>query len=85
MMTGKELAVTVAEINYKYPKSKQLQFIERTEWIFPCTVKSHMFWRFLHVNIDAHKLGMAGYKTGNISKVIEVHMLQFGSQKYMLF
>lgn len=71
MMIGKEACSNfLGEIN-KYPKGKQLQFIKRTEWIPSHIVKRAPISRTLTFYTDANKLGLAGYKAGNIRKAIQ--------------
>lgn len=61
----------LGDINNKYVKSKQLQFTKRTGWILPCTVKRTPVSAALTFYTEADELGMAGYKAGNSSKVIQ--------------
>jgi hypothetical protein len=58
------------EISSKYSKSKRLQFTKRTEYILPQIVKTYIILEVLTFYTDANNLGMLGYISGNISKVI---------------
>lgn len=85
MNIGKDLKVIfLGEINNKYPKSKRLQFIKRTNWVLP-----HIVWRTpisgspIFFYTDANKSGKAGYTSENLSKVALA--ILFKSQNYMLF
>lgn len=60
----------LGEINNIYAKSKELQFIKRTEWILPHVVKRTPISGALTLYADANKLGMAGCKSGSSSKSI---------------
>lgn len=58
----------LVEINSKYPKSKQLQFIKRINWILPCIVKGMPFPGTPTFYTDANKLGMACFKSEKKNK-----------------
>ena len=61
------------ETNNKYPKSKRLQFIKRTKWFLLLIVLgtpisgAHTFYS------DINKSGEAGYKSENLSKMLQSH------------
>ena len=61
----------LGEINSKYPKSKHLQFIKITNWITPCIIKGTPILEAATFCTDANKLGIAGYKSENMSQVIQ--------------
>lgn len=52
----------VAKINNKYPKSKQLQFIKRTNWILPCIVRGPPISKALTFYTDANNSGIISQK-----------------------
>ena len=58
-------------INNKYPKSKQIQFIKRTNWILPCIVRRAPISGAVTFYTDANKSEMSVYKAGNNSKVVQ--------------
>ena len=59
------------EINNKYLKSKLIVFTKRTNWILPCIVKRTPIPEAPTFYTDANKMGMAGYESDKISKVIK--------------
>lgn len=59
------------EINDRYFKSKQLQFIKWTNWILLSTVRGIPVSTAPTFYLDANKLGMMSYKSGDRSKVIQ--------------
>ena len=61
----------MGEINSKYPKNKHLHFIKRTNWILPCIVQGTPIPDTPTFYTDANKLGIAGYKSENMSQVIQ--------------
>lgn len=61
----------LGEINNRYPKSKRLQFIKRTNWILPRIIKGTPISGAPTFYTDASKSGKAGYKSENVSKVTE--------------
>ena len=62
----------LGEIKNKYPKSKQIQFIKRTAWVLPHTVRREPISRVFTLYSEANRLGKSGYKAGNISKVVQI-------------
>lgn len=61
----------LGEINNKYPQSKRLQFIKRTNWILPHRVKGTPISGVPTFYIFANKSGKAVYKSGKVSKVAQ--------------
>ncbi|KAL6044970.1 hypothetical protein STEG23_011887 [Scotinomys teguina] len=61
----------LGEINNHYPKSKRIEFIKKTEWVLPHTVRQKPISGVLTFYTDANKLGKAGYKSGDLSKVVQ--------------
>ncbi|KAL6081333.1 hypothetical protein STEG23_037614 [Scotinomys teguina] len=61
----------LGEINNRYPKSKRIEFIKKTEWVLPHIVRQKPISGVLTFYTDANKLGKAGYKSGDLSKVVE--------------
>ena len=59
------------EINNKYLESKLIVFTKRTNWILPCIVKRTPIPEAPTFYTDANKMGMAGYKSDKINKVIK--------------
>jgi hypothetical protein len=59
------------EINNKYLESKLIVFTKRTNWILPCIVKRTPIPEAPTFYTDANKMGMAGYESDKISKVIK--------------
>ena len=70
----------------KYPQSKQLQFIKRTNWILPRIVRGTPTFEVSTLYTDANKSGMVGYRSENVCKVIQSPHAssQFTNQNYML-
>jgi hypothetical protein len=60
----------LGEINNRYPKSRQLQFI-RTNWILPRIIKGTTVSGIPTFYTDASKSGKAGFKSEYKSKVFE--------------
>ena len=58
-------------INNRYPKSKWLQFIKRTNWILPHIIKETSISIAPTFYTDVSKSKKAGYKSEDISKVTE--------------
>lgn len=72
MNIGKEIAVIFfGEINSKYPQSKKIPFIKRTNWILPHTVQGTPISGAPTFYTDANKSGKAGYKSWNLNKVAQ--------------
>ncbi|KAL6092360.1 hypothetical protein STEG23_021666 [Scotinomys teguina] len=61
----------LGEINNRYPKSKRIEFIKKTEWVLPHIVRQKPISGVLTFYTDANKLGKAGYKSGDLSKVVQ--------------
>ncbi|KAL6034225.1 hypothetical protein STEG23_023036 [Scotinomys teguina] len=61
----------LGEINNHYPKSKRIEFIKKTEWVLPHIVRQKPISGVLTFYTDANKLGKAGYKSGDLSKVVQ--------------
>ncbi|KAL6088155.1 hypothetical protein STEG23_004627, partial [Scotinomys teguina] len=61
----------LGEINNCYPKSKRIEFIKKTEWVLPHIVRQKPISGVLTFYTDANKLGKAGYKSGDLSKVVQ--------------
>ncbi|KAL6082528.1 hypothetical protein STEG23_004612 [Scotinomys teguina] len=61
----------LGEINNRYPKSKRTEFIKKTEWVLPHIVRQKPISGVLTLYTDANKLGKAGYKSGDLSKVVQ--------------
>ncbi|KAL6031936.1 hypothetical protein STEG23_004786 [Scotinomys teguina] len=61
----------LGEINNHYPKSKRIEFIKKTEWVLPHIVQQKPISGVLTFYTDANKLGKAGYKSGDLSKVVQ--------------
>ncbi|KAL6061183.1 hypothetical protein STEG23_011259, partial [Scotinomys teguina] len=61
----------LGEINNRYPKSKRIEFIKKTEWVLPHIVQQKPISGVLTFYTDANKLGKAGYKSGDLSKVVQ--------------
>ena len=61
----------LGEINNKYPRSKRIQFIKETNWIFPHVVQDTPISGALTFYTDANNLGKAGYKSDNFTKVTQ--------------
>ena len=61
----------MGEINNKYLQTKQLQFIKRTSCILPHIVKGTPISGAPTFFTDANKLRKVGYKSEDISKVVE--------------
>ncbi|KAL6079786.1 hypothetical protein STEG23_023427 [Scotinomys teguina] len=61
----------LGEINNRYPKSKRIEFIKKTEWVLPHSVRQKPISGVLTFYTDANKLGKAGYKSGDLSKVVQ--------------
>jgi hypothetical protein len=51
----------VEEINNKFPRSKQLQFIKTITWILPYIIRGTPISQAAIFYTDANKFGMAGY------------------------
>lgn len=82
MKIGKELVATIwKKSNHKYPKSKQLQFIKKDQWILPHLGSGMPIPESPSYYSDANKLGMAG----NQKKQFTAHVRQFKSQSFMQF
>ncbi|KAL6063533.1 hypothetical protein STEG23_000298 [Scotinomys teguina] len=61
----------LGEINNCYPKSKRIEFIKKTEWVLPHIVRQKPISGVFTFYTDANKLGKAGYKPGDLSKVVQ--------------
>ncbi|KAL6058683.1 hypothetical protein STEG23_035832, partial [Scotinomys teguina] len=61
----------LGEINNRYPKSKRIEFIKKTECVLPHIVQQKPISGVLTFYTDANKLGKAGYKSGDLSKVVQ--------------
>lgn len=61
----------MGEINNKYPKSKRIKFIERTNRILPPIVQGTPIFGASTFYTYANKLGKACYKSENLSKVAQ--------------
>ncbi|KAL6090311.1 hypothetical protein STEG23_009234 [Scotinomys teguina] len=61
----------LGEINNRYPKSKRIEFVKKTEWVLPHIVQQKPISGVLTFYTDANKLGKAGYKSGDLSKVVQ--------------
>ncbi|KAL6070467.1 hypothetical protein STEG23_006054, partial [Scotinomys teguina] len=61
----------LGDINNRYPKSKKIEFIKKTEWVLPHIVRQKPISGVLTFYTDANKLGKAGYKSGDLSKVVQ--------------
>ncbi|KAL6033485.1 hypothetical protein STEG23_016302 [Scotinomys teguina] len=61
----------LGEINNCYPKSKRIEFIKKTEWVLPHIVQQKPVSGVLTFYTDANKLGKAGYKSRDLSKVVQ--------------
>ena len=55
----------------KYPKSKQIQFIKRTNWILPCIVRRAPISGAVTFYTGANKSEMSVSKAGTNSKVVQ--------------
>ena len=62
---------SLKNINNKYPKSKQIEFIKRTNWILPCTVRRAPISGAVTFYTGANKSEMSVYKAGTNSKVVQ--------------
>ena len=58
----------LGEINNRYPKSRQLQFIKRPNWIFPHIIKGTPISGAPTFYTDANKSGKAGYKSEDVGR-----------------
>ena len=61
----------LGEINNKYPRSKRIQFIKETNWIFPHVVQDTPISGAPTFYMDANNLGKVGYKSDNLTKVTQ--------------
>ncbi|KAL6093193.1 hypothetical protein STEG23_016117 [Scotinomys teguina] len=61
----------LGEINNRYPKSKRIEFIKKTEWVLPHIVRQKPISGVPTFYTDAIKLGKAGHKSGDLSKVVQ--------------
>ena len=59
----------LGEISNNYPKIKRIWLIKRTNWILPHNVWDIPITEALTFYTQANKLGKAGYKSENLSKV----------------
>ncbi|KAL6055503.1 hypothetical protein STEG23_020485, partial [Scotinomys teguina] len=59
------------EINSKYPKSDRIELIKRADWILPRIVRETPISGVRTFYTDANKQGKAGYKSEDLSKVVQ--------------
>ncbi|MGE9714896.1 DDE-type integrase/transposase/recombinase [Escherichia coli] len=58
-------------ISNNYPKTDRIIFIKKTVWILPRIVRQTLISGVLTFYTDANKSGKAGYKAGEVSKVVQ--------------
>ncbi|KAL6031193.1 hypothetical protein STEG23_024783, partial [Scotinomys teguina] len=63
----------LGEINSKYPKSDRIELIKRADWILPKIVRETPISGVCTFYTDANKQGKAGYKSEDLSKVVQSH------------
>ncbi|KAL6035037.1 hypothetical protein STEG23_037457 [Scotinomys teguina] len=61
----------LGEINSKYPKSDRIELIKRADWILPRIVRETPISGVCTFYTDANKQGKAGYKSEDLSKVVQ--------------
>ncbi|KAL6067262.1 hypothetical protein STEG23_006100 [Scotinomys teguina] len=61
----------LGEINSKYPKSDRIELIKRADWILPRIVRETPISGVRTFYTDANKQGKAGYKSEDLSKVVQ--------------
>ncbi|KAL6087818.1 hypothetical protein STEG23_024848 [Scotinomys teguina] len=61
----------LGEINSKYPKSDRIELIKRADWILPRIVWETPISGVRTFYTDANKQGKAGYKSEDLSKVVQ--------------
>ncbi|KAL6078044.1 hypothetical protein STEG23_004480 [Scotinomys teguina] len=61
----------LGEINSKYPKSDRIELIKRADWILPQIVRETPISGVSTFYTDANKQGKAGYKSEDLSKVVQ--------------
>ncbi|KAL6087202.1 hypothetical protein STEG23_008811, partial [Scotinomys teguina] len=61
----------LGEINSKYPKSDRIELIKRADWILPRIVRETPISGVHTFYTDANKQGKAGYKSEDLSKVVQ--------------
>ncbi|KAL6031758.1 hypothetical protein STEG23_037209 [Scotinomys teguina] len=61
----------LGEINSKYPKSDRIELIKRADWILPRIVQETPISGVRTFYTDANKQGKAGYKSEDLSKVVQ--------------
>ncbi|KAL6070006.1 hypothetical protein STEG23_001515, partial [Scotinomys teguina] len=61
----------LGEINSKYPKSDRIELIKRADWILPRIVWETPISGVHTFYTDANKQGKAGYKSEDLSKVVQ--------------
>ncbi|KAL6032267.1 hypothetical protein STEG23_036677, partial [Scotinomys teguina] len=61
----------LGEINSKYPKSDRIELIKRADWILPQIVCETPISGVRTFYTDANKQGKAGYKSEDLSKVVQ--------------
>ncbi|MGE9574186.1 reverse transcriptase domain-containing protein [Escherichia coli] len=68
-----QIALTdfLGTISNNYPKTDRIKFIKTTVWILPRIVRQTPISGVLTFYTDANKSGKAGYKAGEVSKVVQ--------------
>ncbi|MBV2133725.1 DDE-type integrase/transposase/recombinase [Pseudomonas sp. MAP12] len=68
-----QIALTdfLGTISNNYPKTDRIKFIKKTVWILPRIVRQTPISGVLTFYTDANKSGKAGYKAGEVSKVVQ--------------
>ncbi|ERE69715.1 sorting nexin-6-like protein [Cricetulus griseus] len=68
-----QIALTdfLGTISNNYPKTDRIKFIKKTVWILLRIVRQTPIYRVLTFYTDANKSGKAGYKAGEVSKVVQ--------------
>ncbi|KAL6061548.1 hypothetical protein STEG23_000991, partial [Scotinomys teguina] len=61
----------LGEINSKYPKSDRIELIKRADWILPRIVRETPISGVRTFYTDENKQGKAGYKSEDLSKVVQ--------------
>ena len=61
----------LGDINNKYPRSRRIEFLKKTDWILPRIVRSKPISGAPTFYTDANKSGKAGYKSEHTSKVMQ--------------
>ena len=61
----------MGRISNNHPKTDRIKFIKKTVWIIPHIVGRIPISGVLTFYTDDNKLGKAGYKAGEVSKVVQ--------------